>query len=611
MDPDDSDSRRRNRVDFPEFPKKTREWEDWEPLDINEKKLKSVLRSVLKESGLELDELQKVYEGEWKASAVNRLGNRVMIVAWTKYMASVGLEDVEDLYEGMLEVRAHHAVFITTSHFTREAQKFAEHLPIELVDDVRLGELVPEAEIYEVEAVFVTEKGDREAMDYFKTRRKRKLFGLVGEEENIEYVDRRYLPYAVYTLGKPKRAQEEESKKLFVDLSTADIPYIEERELRSANILRRIMELPGDSREHLLDLIQYRGLSLKHVEGKHLEILERKGLVVSPASKSGEKSIIQIIGDELSDTMNVFAKNVSNIPQPRESKIDYTRFEHPWTVSDVRGRQRVRANIRIPQVDRPFDLEHFLDTSLEVNEKFDADKPRYNVVELRNVLERLYNKKVEFKKIVYMPYYLCKYTTIYTTRYLRYISPSFNKEIFPPKTAEYGVYEFIDKHPAIPYVILGMAIFLMNLQRMEETLHLFSSISILVAVSLIVGVLLKAIFRTPRKVPRYGGSPIKYGFPSIHSMLSVGGMAFTFFVNPMFLIILTPLTLLYIYSRIALGVHNTGDVLGGAFIGLILGIVCGILVYQQLNLPMEVDAFFTLLFFILPLFYNRWEHASV
>jgi len=611
MDSDNSDSRRRKRVGFLAFPKKIREWEDWEPLDLDEKKLKSVLRSILKESGLELDELQKVYDGEWQASAVNRLGNRVMIVVWTKYMTSVGLEDVEDLYEEMLEVRAHHAVFVTTSHFTREAQEFAEHLPIELIDDVRLGELMPEAEIYEVKDVFVTEKGDGEAMDYFKTRRKRKLFGLMGEEENIEYVDRRYLPYAVYTLGKPKRAQEEESKKLFVDLSTADIPYIEERELRSANTLRKIMELPEESREHLLDLVQYRGLSLKHVEGKHLEILERKGLVVSPTSRSGEKSIIQIIGDELSDTMNVFAKNVSNIPQPRESEINYKKFEHPWTVSDAMGRQRVRANIRIPEVDRPFDLEHFLNTSTEVDGKFDADKPRYNVVELRNVLERLYDKKVEFKKIVYMPYYLCKYQTIYTTRYLRYISPSFKKEIFPPKTAEYDVYEFIDKQPAIPYVILGAAIFLMNLQRIEETIHLFSSISIFVALSLIVGVILKAIFRTPRKVPRYGGSPIKYGFPSIHSMLSVGSLGFIFFVNPLFLIILTPLTFLYIYSRIALGVHNVRDVLGGAFIGLIIGVLCGILVYQQLNLPMEMEAFFTLLFFILPLFYNRWEHESI
>jgi membrane-associated phospholipid phosphatase len=611
MDPDDLDSRRRKRVDFPEFPKKTREWEDWEPLDIDEKKLKTVLRYVLNESGLELDELKKVYEGEWQASAVNRLGNRVMVVAWTKYMASVGLEDVEDLYEEMLEVKAHHAVFITTSHFTKEAQNFAEHLPIELIDAVRLGDLVPEAEMYEVETVFVTEKGDREAMDYFNTRRKRKLFGLIGEEEKIEYVDRRYLSYAVYTLGKPKRAQEEESKKLFVDLSTADIPYIEERELRSATILRVIMELPEDSREHLLDLIQYRGLSLKHVEGKHLEILERKGLVVSPASKSGEKGIVQIIGEELSDTMNVFAKNVSNIPQPRESKIDYTRYEHPWTVSDARGRQRVRANIRIPQVDRPFDLEHFLNTSLEVDEKFDADKPRYGVVELRNVLERLYDKKVEFKKMVYMPYYLCKYTTIYNTRYLRYISPSFNKEIFPPKTAEYGVYEFIDKQPAIPYVVLGLVTFLMNLHRIEEILHLFSSIFIFVAVSIIVGVILKAFFRTPRKVPRYGGSPIKYGFPSIHSMLSVGGMGFVFFVNPLFLIVLTPLTFLYIYSRLALGVHNTWDVLGGALIGLIIGLLSGVLIFQQLNLPMEVEAFFTLLFFILPLFYSRWEHESI
>ncbi len=598
-------------MDFPTFPKKTREWDDWESLDISEKKLKTVLRSILKESGLELDELYEVYEGYWQASAVNRMGNRVRIVAWTRYMTSVGKEEVEDLYEEMLEIRAHHAVFITTSHFTKEAQEFAESLPIELVDDMRLGELIPEVDIYEVEDIFVTEKGDKEAMNYFKTRRRRKLFGLIGEEEEIDYVDRRYLPYAVYAIGKPKRAQEEESKKLFVDLSTADIPYIEERELRSANTLRIIMELPEESREHLLDLIQYGGLSLKHVEGKHLEILERKGLVVSPKSKSDEKSIIQIMGEELGDTLNVFAKNISNIPQPRESEIDYTGFGHHEAVSDAGGGGRVRPNIRVPDVDRSFDLEHFLNTSMDVDENFDADKPKYSAVELRNVLERLYDRKVEFKKMIYMPYYLCKYRTLYTTRYLRYISPSFRKEIFPPKTAEYDIYEFIDKQPAIPYVVLGAAIFFMNLQRIEETLHLFSSIFIFAAVSLVVGVILKEIFRTPRRVPRYGGSPIKYGFPSIHSMLSAGSLGLIFFVNPLFLIILIPLTLLYIYSRISLGVHNTWDVLGGAFIGLVIGVLCGLFVFQQLNLPIEVEAFLTLLFFILPLFYGRWERESI
>ena len=231
MDPEDDYKPRKEGVGFPTFPGKTREWEAWEPEEIDEKKLKAVLKTILKESNLELDQLHKISEGEWEAYAVNRLGNRVGIIIWTKYMPFVEKEDVEDLYEAMLEYKLQHAVFITTSHFTKNAQEFAEDLPIELVDGRNLGELVPEAELYEVEDVFVTDKGNQEAVDYFKTRRKKKLLGIIGDAETIEYIDRRYLPFAVYTIGKPKRPQEEESKNLFVDLSTAEIPYVEERNL--------------------------------------------------------------------------------------------------------------------------------------------------------------------------------------------------------------------------------------------------------------------------------------------------------------------------------------------------------------------------------------------
>ncbi|OYT26505.1 MAG: hypothetical protein B6U97_03750 [Candidatus Altiarchaeales archaeon ex4484_96] len=610
MDPEDDYKPRKEGVGFPTFPGKTREWEAWEPEEIDEKKLKAVLKTILKESNLELDQLHKISEGEWEAYAVNRLGNRVGIIIWTKYMPFVEKEDVEDLYEAMLEYKLQHAVFITTSHFTKNAQEFAEDLPIELVDGRNLGELVPEAELYEVEDVFVTDKGNQEAVDYFKTRRKKKLLGIIGDAETIEYIDRRYLPFAVYTIGKPKRPQEEESKNLFVDLSTAEIPYVEERNLMVVDTLRTIMELPDKSREHLLDLIQYGGLSLKHVEGKHLEILEKKNLVISPAARSGEKSFLQIIGEELGDTFQVMAEDLSKMPQPRERPTDYSKYQHQPGAYSREGLAKVRANIHIPQVDRPFDLEHFLESSKEVDSNFDPDSPRYNVAEIRDVLERIYGEKVTFKKIIYMPYFLCKYSTIYTTRYLRYISPAFRSDIFPPKTSEYGIYEFIDKQPVVPYIVLGLMTFIMNLHRIEYVLHLFSSVFIFVSISIALGILLKAIFRTPRRVPRYGGSPIKYGFPSIHSMLSAGSLGFIFFVNPLFLIMLIPLTLLYLYSRIALGVHNVSDVIGGSIIGLILGVSAGILIYQGLKLPLELETFFTILFFILPLFYGHLVKES-
>ena len=144
--------------------------------------------------------------------------------------------------------------------------------------------------------------------------------------------------------------------------------------------------------------------------------------------------------------------------------------------------------------------------------------------------------------------------------------------IIPKKTAEYGIYHFIDQYPALPYVLIGAIRFIMGWDDLEATFHLFSSIVLFVALAVTIGVILKAIFRTPRRVPRYGNSPVKYGFPSIHSMLSAGSIGMVYFINPLALVIMIPLAALYIYSRIAIGVHSVTDVVGGAILGFLIGL---------------------------------------
>ncbi len=604
----DFEELRKRREGFPTFPKKGREWEEWETIEIDEDKLKTILKPILKEYNLKLDSIEMINEGEWRVISINRLGNNVRSIVWTKYMVSVEKEDIEDIYEEMLHEKAHNAIFITTSHFTKEAQEFAEHLPIKLIDGMTLSELIPESKAIEVDKVFLTDKNDADAIRYFKSMRKRKRLGLFGEDERIEYVDRRYIPFAIYKIVNERGNGEGESNRVFIDLSNGDMPHIEERELVNEDIIRNLMELPDEAREHLLDLINYGDLSFKHIKGKNLEILEKKGFVRVSGKPSGEKSIINIISEEILDTMDIIAINIGNLPLPKEREIRYEKYEHREVVKTPTGERMVRATIKIPQIDHSFDLEHFIKTSTIIDKDFDVDDTGYDVEEIRNVLERIYQNRTEFVGMIYMPYYLCKYKTAYKTRYIRYISPSFDEKVIPKKTPEYEVYRFIDRAPALPYIVLGIAYLFLGLNNMEKTLHVFSSAMIFMFLVIITGIFLKLILRTPRRVPRYWGTPAVYGFPSIHSMLSVGSIGLFYFIDPSVLIILIPLALIYIYSRLAIGVHSMVDVTGGAIIGFIIGILCGIYIYK-IDLPTYIETFMTILFFVTPILLTYMERS--
>lgn len=162
------------------------------------------------------------------------------------------------------------------------------------------------------------------------------------------------------------------------------------------------------------------------------------------------------------------------------------------------------------------------------------------------------------------------------------------------------IYKIADKTPEVPYIILAIS-YILYLKNTIKILHIFSSAFIFAALVLFVGVLLKITFKTKRRVQRYGNSVLKYGFPSMHGMASIGALAFTYFISPLISIILIPVAIFYIYSRIKMGVHGITDVVGGAILGIIIGAFSGWYVLNNIYLSHNIEAILTILFFTTPI----------
>jgi membrane-associated phospholipid phosphatase len=183
-------------------------------------------------------------------------------------------------------------------------------------------------------------------------------------------------------------------------------------------------------------------------------------------------------------------------------------------------------------------------------------------------------------------------------------TPKF-KEFFP-KASEYNTfYHIIDKFPDFPYLILAfLYLGYIGYSKTELTTitHILSSTLLYVVLAVTIGILLKGVFRTQRTTPfyatqDYGIKVFRYGFPSLHSLASTGAVSFSYFINPLGLmlsVLMIPIAATYIYSRMRIGAHSRTDVVGGAIIGFFIGIISGILILGT-KLPDVVETILSII----------------
>jgi membrane-associated phospholipid phosphatase len=240
----------------------------------------------------------------------------------------------------------------------------------------------------------------------------------------------------------------------------------------------------------------------------------------------------------------------------------------------------------VPVFDQPYDLERFIETST-VTEGFDADGVKYNPEEMEDLLKKITGSDVKYNYTIYFPYYLARYSGPQGIKYERVWSPRF-KPFFPRKSSYGTLYHIIDKFPDFPYLVMAFFYVNANAAQTRQIFHIFAATFLFAALAVAVGITLKGVFRTQRRTPfyatqDYGIKFFRYGFPSLHSLVSFGAITFTYFIDPggLFLSLLcVPVALFFFYSRIRIGAHSRKDVMGGAIIGLFVGLLSG---YYILN----------------------------
>jgi membrane-associated phospholipid phosphatase len=158
------------------------------------------------------------------------------------------------------------------------------------------------------------------------------------------------------------------------------------------------------------------------------------------------------------------------------------------------------------------------------------------------------------------------------------------------------LYVLIDRVPELPYFVLALFYALSN--PLEDSLHVFSVAFLYLSASLAVGLLLKAALKTKRPVD-YACIPVaKYDVPSLHTMVSVGAVAFIYFVEPIYSLIMAPVGILYMYSRVKLCFHTKTAVYVGAAVGVAMGAAFGTLLSSVSLRGFEAIA--CALFFLVP-----------
>jgi len=110
---------------------------------LNGFEFQELIASLLRNMGLEVEEMRKTADGGVDAIAISRariVGGK-FIIQCKRYDAKVGEQPVRDLYGTVMHHHASKGVLITNSTFTDPAKTFAENKPIELIDGNDLQEL--------------------------------------------------------------------------------------------------------------------------------------------------------------------------------------------------------------------------------------------------------------------------------------------------------------------------------------------------------------------------------------------------------------------------------------------------------------------------------------
>lgn len=422
-------------------------------LEVDVYEFEELIREFAKSMGFEIISSSRTPEGviDILAKTTNPMGGKVKsIVRAAPFGKDVDMGYIKRMQEDMVERGAVRAAFITTSGFTPEAKDFVKGKPISLIDKYKLLESLDKQGIkinsklhnllkkyglaehmYEASRhSFLSRKTKQEVMEYFNKRRKRKLLGVLGSEETVKNISIRNAPVGIFRVTESMEsrtssrslAKTEQEDYLFINLNNADLYYIRIKRgarsrhvFESSQILRTIFNLPEESKEHLIDLLVHGDLPYRHLEDKHLAILEAtkvvevgepedSSLVAGPLKSVA--NFLSYVGQEVSDFIPLFFHSLFGTGDVGTPERDLGKEK----TEEDEERKVVRANIPMPHYQSGiYDLRGYLDIEKGLETKFEDDDVKYSSVDITSLLKSIFNSAVEPKGIVFIPYFICSY----------------------------------------------------------------------------------------------------------------------------------------------------------------------------------------------------------
>ncbi|MBU0763111.1 MAG: restriction endonuclease [Candidatus Altiarchaeota archaeon] len=319
-----------------------------------------------------------------KASKIeNGLKNDTTIFVLTSKSKS-GIHKIKSLEKKTRASGTENLIIVSKNGYTEEANEYSEKNNISLLDmdKILLPESKPTKETHKIfDKVFKSQITMEDAKKEFEESRRKSFFGLFGQEEQVDSAFQRFAPIACYTLKKkePKRLLSSgkvttySAGNFFVNLHTCHLYFLNygltggKCSLKSTNLLRRMIDLP-------------------------------------------EKSVI--LFSELLEVETLYYEKMSE-EQKRvfDENLEYLKaLEVLGLVEEVQDGKILASTVKLPEFGDPrFDLNQHVEMDSLLESDNPADEIIYPADGVLELLKDLYNSEGELSKVIYLPYFACKY----------------------------------------------------------------------------------------------------------------------------------------------------------------------------------------------------------
>ncbi len=431
--------------------------EDYVSSDIDPDDFQQLITHFVAKMGFEVESLKRTREGtiDVVAKSANPLGGSVLsLIRAQSTPETIRETDIQKLYDDMRKMDAVRAAYITTSEFSDESQQYSQGKPISLVNKYRLFESISmsgvevEDEFAELldkyglaERYYQKEKhayaigmSQSEAEESFEERAKSLKHPYLKPKDRVIRVSGRYSPVGVFHVTdiaaeRIHRAEKEgvvlhDEEWVSIDLYTGELYYIEkgqppkkgfmsrssgppQNKLRRSTIIEDILLLPPESKAHLIDLLEHGDLPHEHLTGKHLSILEKRGVVhvYNLADKRSTSTAEDIVGFFVSIMLMFIDEILDFFGNMGESST-------PAQKEEPTGEKKlgVGARVKMPH-DKGglYNLREYLVVEEGLAEDFEVDQTRYRSKDIERILKSILGGDVTHKGVIYMPYYEGKY----------------------------------------------------------------------------------------------------------------------------------------------------------------------------------------------------------